>query len=81
MNHLFREKAPIGDAAWEQIDDEARRRLRTYLAARRLVDFRGPHGWGYSAHDLGRTRGRSTTRPASPWRQGCVACSLSSSCG
>lgn len=54
MNHLLREKAPISDAAWAQIDEEASRRLRTYLAARRLVDFDGPKGWGYSAHDLGR---------------------------
>ncbi len=55
MNHLLRERAPVTEAAWEQIDEEACRRLRTYLAARRLIDFRGPSGWGHSAHDLGRT--------------------------
>jgi uncharacterized linocin/CFP29 family protein len=54
MNHLFRELAPISAAAWKQIDDEASSRLKTYLAARRLVDFEGPRGWEYSAADLGR---------------------------
>jgi uncharacterized linocin/CFP29 family protein len=54
VNHLLRELAPISAAAWEQIDDEASSRLRTYLAARRLVDFEGPHGWEHSATDLGR---------------------------
>jgi uncharacterized linocin/CFP29 family protein len=54
VNHLFRDLAPITAAAWKQIDDEASSRLQTYLAARRLVDFRGPRGWEYSATDLGR---------------------------
>jgi uncharacterized linocin/CFP29 family protein len=54
VNHLFRDLAPISAAAWEQIDDEASSRLQTYLAARRLVDFKGPRGWDYSATDLGR---------------------------
>ena len=39
MNHLMRELAPVTDAAWAQIDDEAARSLTLYLAARRLVDF------------------------------------------
>jgi uncharacterized linocin/CFP29 family protein len=37
------------------LDDEARERLTPALAARRLVDFSGPHGWEYSATNLGRT--------------------------
>ena len=37
------------------LDDEARERLDPALAARRLVDFSGPHGWEYSATNLGRT--------------------------
>lgn len=56
MNHLLRELAPISDAAWSQIDDEARTRLQTYLQGRRLVDFSGPHGWGHSSVALGRTQ-------------------------
>ena len=54
MDHLYRELAPISEAAWEQIETEAKGRLVTHLAARKLVDFSGPHGWGHSATDLGR---------------------------
>ena len=53
-NHLLRSQAPISDAGWAQIDEEARDRLGVALAARRLVDFSGPHGWDYSATNLGR---------------------------
>jgi len=56
MNHLLREQAPLSEAAWAAIDDEARSRLVTYLAARKLVDFEGPHGWTYSATNLGHVR-------------------------
>ena len=56
MNHLHRELAPISDAAWDLIDDEAKSRLPTYLAARKLVDFAGPHGWNYSSTSLGRIK-------------------------
>lgn len=55
MNHLLRAKAPISDEGWELLDEEARERLKPALAARRLVDFSGPHGWTYSATNLGRT--------------------------
>jgi uncharacterized linocin/CFP29 family protein len=55
MNHLYRELAPISEAAWNQIEYEAKRRLTTHLAARKLVDFAGPHGWSYSASNVGRT--------------------------
>jgi uncharacterized linocin/CFP29 family protein len=54
MNHLHRDLAPISDAGWAVIDDEAKSRLPTYLAARKLVDFEGPHGWTHSATNLGR---------------------------
>jgi uncharacterized linocin/CFP29 family protein len=55
-NHLLRSHAPISDAAWREIDDEARERLVAALAARKLVDFAGPHGWEHSASALGRVR-------------------------
>ncbi|HMK96572.1 MAG TPA: family 1 encapsulin nanocompartment shell protein [Acidimicrobiales bacterium] len=55
MNHLLRPLAPISDAGWKLLDDEARRRATPALAARRLVDFSGPHGWEHSATNLGRT--------------------------
>src|SRR3954447_11063754 len=54
MNHLLREHAPITEKGWEIIDEEARERLKPALAARKLVDFAGPHGWERSATDLGR---------------------------
>ncbi|MGZ4202916.1 MAG: family 1 encapsulin nanocompartment shell protein, partial [Thermoleophilaceae bacterium] len=54
MNHLLREQAPITAAAWGQIDEEARERLAPALAARKLVDFSGPHGWEHSSTSLGR---------------------------
>jgi uncharacterized linocin/CFP29 family protein len=50
----MRELAPITGAAWEQIDEEASRSIKHYLAGRRLVDFTGPLGWEYSAVDVGR---------------------------
>ena len=42
-------------SSWELLDEEARERLTPQLAARKLVDFSGPHGWEYSATKLGRT--------------------------
>lgn len=56
MDILKRELAPIGAAAWEQIDDEARRVLKLHLAGRKLVDFSGPHGWGLGAVNTGRLK-------------------------
>ena len=56
MSRLLREHAPLSEAAWRLVDDEARERLTPKLAARRLVDFSGPHGWEHSAANLGRTR-------------------------
>jgi uncharacterized linocin/CFP29 family protein len=55
MSHLLREKAPITEAGWRVLDDEARERLTPALAARKLVGFDGPKGWDYSASNLGRS--------------------------
>jgi uncharacterized linocin/CFP29 family protein len=55
MNHLLRALAPISDSGWKMLDGEARERLAPALAARKLVDFSGPHGWEYSATNLGRS--------------------------
>lgn len=54
MDHLLRALAPISDDGWSAIEAEAKSRITTFLAARKLVDFEGPHGWGRSAVDLGR---------------------------
>jgi uncharacterized linocin/CFP29 family protein len=55
MSHLLRSSAPISDDGWRLLDEEAKERLTPALAARKLVDFSGPHGWQYSATNLGRT--------------------------
>jgi uncharacterized linocin/CFP29 family protein len=54
MSILRRHLAPLGDKAWEQIDQEARRVLTANLAARRVVDVKGPLGFDASAVNLGR---------------------------
>jgi len=55
MNHLLRGVAPLSEGNWQLLDEEAGERLHGPLAARRLVDFDGPHGWDHSATNLGRT--------------------------
>jgi uncharacterized linocin/CFP29 family protein len=54
VNHLLRSIAPISDAGWELLDQEATQRLAPALAARKLVDFSGPRGWDHSGTNLGR---------------------------
>jgi uncharacterized linocin/CFP29 family protein len=44
MNNLYRELAPITDAAWASIEEEARRTFGRHVAARRVVDVKGPDG-------------------------------------
>ena len=44
MNNLHRELAPISDAAWASIEEEARRTFEQHVAARRVVDLTGPDG-------------------------------------
>ena len=56
MNNLHRELAPISDAAWAQIEEEASRTLKRYLAARRVVDVEGPAGTMLSAVGTGHLR-------------------------
>jgi uncharacterized linocin/CFP29 family protein len=53
MNNLHRELAPISDAAWSQIEEETSRRLKRYLAGRRVVDLQGPSGVALSAVGTG----------------------------
>ena len=56
MNNLHRELAPISDAAWAQIEEEASRTLKRYLAGRRVVDVHGPEGADLSAVGTGHLR-------------------------
>jgi len=53
MNNLHRELAPISDSAWTQIEEEATRTLKRYLAGRRVVDVQGPAGSVLSAVGTG----------------------------
>jgi uncharacterized linocin/CFP29 family protein len=57
MNNLFRELAPISDEAWAQIEEEASRTLKRYLAGRRVVDLKGPGGSMLSAVGTGHSKG------------------------
>jgi uncharacterized linocin/CFP29 family protein len=53
MNNLHRELAPISDVAWAQIEEEASRTIKRYLAGRRVVDLQGPAGVALSAVGTG----------------------------
>src|SRR6201988_2550761 len=54
MDNLHRELAPVSEAAWAQIEEEATRTLKRHLAGRRVVDVQGPAGYGLSAVGTGR---------------------------
>ncbi len=67
MDLLRRKLCPLIDSAWEAIDEEARRILATNLSARRVVDLRGPEGWGLSAVNLGRVEPGGESGGALSW--------------
>jgi len=54
MDLLKRQLAPITEPAWALMEQQADLTIKANLSARRLVDFNGPHGWDYSALNLGR---------------------------
>ena len=56
MNNLHRELAPISDTAWSQIEEEASRTIKRYLAGRRVVDVQGLGGTALSAVGTGHLR-------------------------
>jgi uncharacterized linocin/CFP29 family protein len=56
MNNLHRELAPISDGAWAQIEQEAARTLKRYLAGRRVVDVKEPGGVMLAAVGTGHLR-------------------------
>jgi Encapsulating protein for peroxidase len=53
MNNLHRELAPISEAAWTSIEEEARRTLIGYVAGRKVVDVHGPEGPALAAVGTG----------------------------
>lgn len=42
MNNLYRELAPITEAAWAEIELEASRTFKRHIAGRRVVDVSAP---------------------------------------
>jgi uncharacterized linocin/CFP29 family protein len=61
MNNLYRELAPISEAAWSDLEEEVSRTLKRYLAARRVVDVHGPGGVTLSAVGTGHLRSIKTS--------------------
>ncbi|TGY34113.1 family 1 encapsulin nanocompartment shell protein [Stenotrophomonas maltophilia] len=53
MNNLHRQLAPISAGAWEQIEEEASRTLKRYLASRKIIDVIGPAGSDLAAVGTG----------------------------
>ena len=53
MNNLHRELAPISDAAWDSLENEARRTFKRHIAGRRVVDVIGPSGESLAAVGTG----------------------------
>jgi uncharacterized linocin/CFP29 family protein len=56
MGHLHKHLAPISEAAWHEIEEEAKRTLQATVAARKVVDFSGPKGWEKAAVGTGRVK-------------------------
>ena len=56
MNNLHRSLAPISDAAWAQMEQEARRTFIRNLGGRRVVDVAGPSGPAVAAIGTGHQR-------------------------
>ncbi|MEP9385315.1 family 1 encapsulin nanocompartment shell protein [Nocardioides sp. KR10-350] len=53
MNNLHRELAPITEAAWAEIEEEARRTFTRWIAGRRVIDVIGPEGTELAAVGTG----------------------------
>src|SRR5215831_5172591 len=62
MNNLHRELAPISDPAWAQIEEEATRTLKRYLAGRRIVDV--PSSGGIALPGVGTGHLKRISAPA-----------------
>ena len=67
MNNLHRELAPISEAAWADLEDEARRTFKRHVAGRRIVDVAGPGGFDLSAVGTGHLQ------PIDPHSDGVIA--------
>src|SRR6478736_4899535 len=64
MNNLYRELAPITEAAWTEIEQEATRTFKRHIAGRRVVDVSDPGGPVTAAVSTGHLR--DVAPPADP---------------
>ena len=62
MNNLYRELAPITEAAWAEIETEATRTFKRHIAGRRVVDVSDPGGPVTAAVSTGHLRRRRAAR-------------------
>lgn len=51
---LYRDRAPVSDNVWKEIDETAVEVLKSYLSARKVVHVEGPKGSDYNAVSEGR---------------------------
>jgi uncharacterized linocin/CFP29 family protein len=56
MNNLYRELAPVSDEAWAQLESEAARTFKRFLAGRRVVDMPDTGGSTFAAVGTGHLR-------------------------
>ena len=56
MNNLYRELAPVTDAAWAEIESEATRTFKRHIAGRRVVEVSDPGGPVAAAVSTGHLR-------------------------
>ena len=54
MDILKRSISPISDAAWQEIDEQAIKVLKSRLSGRKFVDVLGPFGWDHAVVSTGR---------------------------
>ncbi|MDO5617522.1 family 1 encapsulin nanocompartment shell protein [Kocuria sp.] len=59
-NNLHRGLAPISEAAWQEIEEEARRTFKANIAGRRVVDMPEPAGTEFSALTTGHVEGATS---------------------
>ena len=73
MNNLHRELAPVSEAAWADLESEARRTFTEHVACRRAVDVLGPAGLTLAAVGTGHVTGLAPPAPGVQARQREVA--------
>lgn len=73
MNNLHRELAPVSEAAWADLESEARRTFTEHVACRRAVDVLGPAGLALAAIGTGHVTDLTPPAPGVQARQREVA--------